>query len=130
INMLQAVLRDRSGRFFNRSLNRHAASFYRYFTQNLKNIGRLLDQSGTVADKAVRTPTPRIERRARHRHHLASLFGGDARGNQRAGFERGLHGEDAARETVDDAVAAREVARGRLRVWWQLREDQAAFGDG
>jgi hypothetical protein len=53
-------------------------------TDSLKHIGSILDQRGALADELVATLRPRIERRARHRHHFPARFRRKAGGNQRS----------------------------------------------
>ena len=73
-----------------------------------------LDQGRALADQEVAALRARIERRARHRHHLAAIFGGVAGGDQRARSGRGLDHHRAVGQAGDDPVAIGEMARARL----------------
>ena len=75
-----------------------------------QHVVRALAQLRALADQIVGPLGARIERRARHGQHLASLFAGEARGDQRAGSHLGLDHDHRQGETRDQPVAAREVA--------------------
>ena len=69
----------------------------------------------------------RIERRARHREHLAALFERHPRGDQRAGALRRLDHHDAERKAGNQPVAAGKIARARLPADRHFG-DRGAFG--
>ena len=58
--------------------------------------------------------------RARNGEHFASLLGGGARRDERAGGERGFDHQAAAREAADQPVAARKIVRRRRRAQRKL----------
>ena len=70
-------------------------------------------QRRALLDQIVGAGGARIERRARHRKHLAALFGGHPRRDQRARAVRGLDHDDAERRAGDQAIAPRKIAGAR-----------------
>ena len=72
------------------------------------------DQCRTLPDQVVRALGSRIERRARHGEHLASLLEGEAGGDQRSRAARRLDDDDTMRKPRDDAVAPRKIPSARL----------------
>ena len=75
-----------------------------------QHVGGALDQVRAVAQQLVGAAMARVERAARHRHHLAALLGRQPRGDQRARLRRRLDHHHAERQAGDHPVAAREVA--------------------
>src|SRR6185437_758002 len=67
----------------------------------MDDIRCLRDQRRALLDQFVGPGGARVERRTRHREHLAALFGGNARGDQRARAVRGLDHDDAERDARD-----------------------------
>ena len=63
-----------------------------------EHVGSLGDQRRALLEQAVGALGARIERRARHREHLAALFVGHARGDQRARAARRLDDDDTDRQ--------------------------------
>src|SRR5215471_10879046 len=80
-----------------------------------------------AASRSAKTVRAGSGWRARYREHLASLLQREARGDQRARFRRRLDDDNAARHARDDAVAAREMPRLRLRAERQFGNDRAAL---
>ena len=74
-----------------------------------ENVVGRFDERRAVPDQLVAAARERIMDRAGNGEHLASLLGGEPRGDQRAGARRGLDDEHAERESADQAVATREV---------------------
>ena len=82
--------------------------------QHRDHVGGVGDQRRALLEQAVGAFRARIERRAGHREHLAALFAGEPRRDQRAGAARRLDDHDAERQPGDQPVAAGKVARARL----------------
>src|SRR5262245_45738556 len=74
-------------------------------------LGRL-DELGTRLDERVAPLGERRVNRTGHREHLAALIGRGSRGDERAGGERRLDDEAAARKAADEPVATRKVRPG------------------
>ena len=79
----------------------------------MDDIRCLRGQRRALLDEIVGAGGARIERRARHREHLAALFGGNPRRDQRSRAMRGLHHDDAERHARDQPVAAGKIAGAR-----------------
>ena len=82
--------------------------------QHGDHVVDLGDEDGALLEEPVGALRARIERRARHREHLAALLQRQPRGDERAGALRRLDHDDAEREPGDQPVAAREIAAARL----------------
>ena len=95
----------------------------------LDHVGRGLDQRRAVADQLVAALGARIERRARHRHHLPPRFGRQPGGDQRTGLRRRLDHHRSRGQPGDDPVAVGEVARPRLGARRHFGDQQAALGN-
>ena len=93
----------------------------------LDHVGGILDQGRAVADQLVAALRARVERRARHRHHLAPRFGRQPRGDQRARSRRRLDHHRPAAHPGDDPVAVGEMARPRLGARRHFGEHQPAL---
>ena len=78
------------------------------------HVGGFGHQRRALLEQPVGAFGARIERRARHREHLAALFAGQARRDQRARAARRFDHHDADRKPGDQPVAARKIVRARL----------------
>ena len=101
------------------------------------HVGGFRDQRRALLEQAVGAFGARIERRARHREHLAALLEREPRGDQRAGAARRFDHHDADREARRSAgcgaenrgraapsrAASRRSARRRPR--WRRRDRHA-----
>ena len=94
-----------------------------------QDIGRLLDELGSLADEPVTAARERIVDRARNREHLAAMVHGLPRGDQRAAAPRRLDDERAERQARDDAIALREEQLLGLDAGRVFRHEQAACRD-
>ena len=77
------------------------------------DVGGFGDQRRALLDQIVGAGGARIERRAGHGKHLAALFGGHPRGDQRARAVRGLDDDDAEREAPEISRLRRGKSRAR-----------------
>ena len=77
------------------------------------DVGGFGGECGALLDQIVGAGRARIERRAGDGEHLAALFGGDPRRDQRARAMRGFHHDDAERHARDQPVAPRKIPRAR-----------------
>ena len=100
-----------------------------FAAQGFQHVPCAHQQRGAVADQPVGALAARVQRRAGHGEHVAPLFGGKARGNERAGAGRRFHHDQRAGQSGDDAVAAREIVRARHRARHHLGHDHAALAD-
>ena len=75
-------------------------------SQRGDHVGGFGHQRRALLEQAVGAFGARIERRARHGEHLAALFAGEPRGDQRAGAPRRFDDDDA------DATARRSAGCG------------------
>ena len=97
-------------------------SLWRCLREGFDNIFSALHQYRAVADQAVGATAARVERRARHREHLAALFAGETSGNQRARARRRLDHDDTARQAGND-----RLRRGKWRAWGTVASGGSAI---
>src|SRR6185436_12505365 len=94
-----------------------------------EHVFRGLDELRARLDERVAALGDRRVDRTRNGEDLATLLGGRARRDERAGSERRLDDQTALRESADQAIAAREVRRERACAEGELGGQQPALGD-
>ena len=109
-------------------LRRHVEAAPEDRFQHRDHVGGFGDQRRALLEQTVGSFRARIERRAGHRKHFAALFAGKPRGDQRAGAARRFHDHHADRQSRDQPVAARKVARARFPGERHFR-NASAFGE-
>ena len=67
--------------------------------------------------------------RAGNRVDVASLIGGETRGDQRSRRKRRFDDQAAAREAADQAIAAWKIVGNRRRAQREFRYERALLGD-
>ena len=77
----------------------------------LQHISRGLDQGRALSDQQVAPLRARIERRARHSHHLAPRFVGQSGGDERSRFRCGFDNHRPQRHSGNDPIAPGKVPR-------------------
>ena len=82
--------------------------------ERVNDILRPGAECGAVAQQIVGTFRARIERRARYGKDLPPFFGGEFRGDERAGPARRFDDDDRPAKTRDNPVAAGKVASPRF----------------
>src|SRR6185369_16280706 len=97
--------------------------------QCIKNVLRVLDQGGAVADQGVRSERALVEDPARHRPHLAPEVERVAGGDQRARARRGLDDQGALGERGDHPVAYRKMPGAGREAAGELADQGALRGD-
>jgi hypothetical protein len=98
--------------------------------QAFDNLACVLDEVCAFADQRVASFCTWVQRRARDGHHLATAFGGFARGNQRARSCRRLNHYNAKSEACDHPVADGKMARGGFCARGHFGDDKAGLFDG
>ena len=98
-----------------------------HWPQSFDDVRGTLDQCRPLADQLIATLRARIERRTGHRHHLPPRLPCKTRRYERARTWCRLDHHRPARDSGDDAVAVREVARPGLRARRHFRNHEAAL---
>jgi hypothetical protein len=95
--------------------------------ERVNDILRPGAKRGAVAQQIVGTFRARIERRARYGKDLPPFFGGEFRGDERAGPARRLDDDDRPAKTRDNPVAAGKVASPRFPAERHFADRRALF---
>jgi hypothetical protein len=97
--------------------------------EHFEHVRRVAHRRRALPNEAIGAGRALVRRRARHGHHLAALFPGHARRDQRAGPLGRLDNDCTPGEAGDDAVAAGKVLCPRLLAGGAFGNDQAFLGD-
>ena len=97
--------------------------------QGREDLGRRLHQLGALAQQPVAAAGHRVVDRTGHREYLAAHLGGQAGGDQGAGFLGGLDHQRAQAEPGEDAVATWEMLAQRPGAGGVLTDYRTGAGD-
>src|SRR6185295_6376541 len=98
-------------------------------TELREYVLRSLDELRAFADQLVAAAGKRRVDGARDRENVAALFARPSRSDERAGRERSLDDEHAARHAADQSIAPRKIFGSRGRPRNELGDDATRFRD-